>query len=88
MCAGEQTFVWYINKNHPVFVGFDVHIRDEVSGHAVVCSGYELSSESLYFHDSNNLANEKFIPYERFLDHSIADYFKGYVTIRYIVIYP
>ena len=83
-----ETFVWYINKNHPVLVGLDLHNKGNLSGHATVCSGYRLSDETLYFHDSRDLTNDKYIAYKRLIEHSFFENFGAYAEINYIIVYP
>lgn len=83
-----ETFVWYVNKNHPVFTVLATQSLLDGGRHAVVCAGYRQSDKSLYYIDPEDFINKKFVPYSNFAEHNFFDSIFGYTGFNFIIVYP
>lgn len=81
-----DTFAWYINKNHPVIAAISMDRNN--GGHVITCAGYRRSDNCLYFVDSADYVNKKYVNYDESNYKINMGLMYGKATIRFILIYP
>lgn len=86
-----DTFAWYADKNHPIYMVIQFYDDSSDGGHVVVGGGYNRANESIQIINPGEYEHKEYMPYSELTDIAVFETKNGHqiaVNIDSIVVYP